>query len=65
MLLVEDDRTIAQPLRAGLSRECFDRLPSVRVSAKMVDQADGTTPVVDWVPKRRRWTLPIGSGLSA
>jgi hypothetical protein len=51
--------------RAVISRECFDRLPSVRVSVKMVDQADGSEPVVDWVPKRHRWSLPIGSGLSA
>ena len=51
--------------RAVISRECFDRLPSVRVSVKMVDQADGSHPVVDWVPKRHRWSLPIGSGLSA
>ena len=51
--------------RAVLSRECFDRVPSVRVSVKMVDQADGSQPVVDWVPKRRRWSLPIESGLGA
>ena len=51
--------------RAVVSRECFDRVPSVRVSVKMVDQADGSHPVVDWAPKRQRWTLPIGSGLGA
>ncbi len=51
--------------RAVIGRECFDRLPSVRVSVKMVDQADGSHPIVDWVPQRRRWTLPVGSGLSA
>ena len=51
--------------RAVISRECFDRLPSVRVSVKMVDEADGSHPVVDWVPKRHGWSLPIGSGLSA
>jgi hypothetical protein len=51
--------------RAVLSRDCFDRTPSLRVSVKMVDQADGTTPVVDWAPKKRRWTLPVESGLGA
>ena len=51
--------------RAVLSRECFDRAPSVRISVKMVDQADGSQPVRDWAPKRHRWTLPIASGLGA
>ncbi len=51
--------------RAAISRDCFDRAPSVRVSAKMVDQADGSHPVGDWAPKRRRWSLPIASGLGA
>lgn len=49
--------------RAVISRDCFDRVPSVRVSVKMVDQADGSEPVVDWAPKRHRWSLPIASGL--
>jgi hypothetical protein len=49
--------------RAVLSRDCFDRTPSLRISVKMVDQADGSTPVRDWAPKRHRWTLPIASGL--
>lgn len=51
--------------RAVVSRDCFDRVPSVRVSVKMVDAVDGSTPVRDWVPKRHRWTLPIESGLGA
>lgn len=51
--------------RAVLSRDCFDRAASVRVSARMVDQADGSHVVVDWVPQRRRWSLPIESGLGA
>ena len=51
--------------RAVISRDCFDRAPQVRVSVKMGDQADGTDPVVDWVPKRHRWSLPIASGLGA
>ena len=55
----------ADVFRAVISRECFDRLPSVRVSVKMVDQADGSTPVVDWAPRRHRWTLPIESGVTA
>lgn len=51
--------------RALISRDCFDRASSVRVSVKMVDQADGSHPVVDWVPKRHRWSLPLASGLGA
>jgi hypothetical protein len=51
--------------RAVISRSCFDRVPSVRVSVKMVDQADGSHQVRDWVPRRKRWTLPIASGLGA
>lgn len=49
--------------RAVIDRDCFDRSPSVRVSVKMVDQADGSRPVRDWVPKRHRWSLPVASGL--
>ena len=62
---------VAQPkwgkdvFRALISRDCLDAPASVRVSVKMVDEADGTEPVVDWAPKRRRWSLPIASGLGA
>lgn len=49
--------------RAVISRDCFDRSPSVRVSVKMVDQADGTRAVRDWAPRRHRWSLPVESGL--
>ena len=51
--------------RAVISRDCFHRVASVRVSVKMVDEADGSHPVVDWAPKRHRWSLPIASGLGA
>lgn len=51
--------------RAVISRACLDDSSSVRVSVKMVDQADGSRPVVDWVPKRHRWSLPMASGLGA
>lgn len=51
--------------RAVLSRGCFDRAASVRVSVKMVDEADGSHVVVDWAPRRHRWSLPIESGLRA
>ena len=51
--------------RTVISRTCFDSAASVRVSVKMVDEADGSHPVLDWVPKRHRWSLPIGSGLGA
>jgi hypothetical protein len=37
----------------------------VRVSVKMADHVGGASPVVDWVPKRHRWSLPIASGLGA
>jgi hypothetical protein len=49
--------------RAVISRECFDDASSVRVSVKMADMADGSHPVVDWAPKRHRWSLPMASGL--
>lgn len=48
--------------RAVISRDCFGRTGKVRVSVKMVDQADGSHPVVDWAPKRHGWSLPIASG---
>jgi hypothetical protein len=51
--------------RAVISRECFDSASTVRVSVKMVDQTGGSRPVVDWVPKRHRWSLPIESGLGS
>ena len=51
--------------RTRISRDCLDEPGSVRVSVKMVDQADGSHPVVDWAPKRHRWSLPIASGLGA
>ena len=49
--------------RAVLSRDCLDDAPAVRVSVKMVDQADGSHPVMDWAPRRYRWTMPVASGL--
>lgn len=49
--------------RVRISRECLGEPDSVRVSVRMVDQADGSHPVVDWSPDRRRWSLPIESGL--
>ena len=52
-------------LRVLVSRDCFGRVPSVRVSVKMVDPTNGSDTVVDWVPKRHRWSLPIESGLGA
>ncbi len=52
-------------LRVLVGRDCFDRVPSVRVSVKMVDPTNGSDTVVDWVPSRHRWSLPIESGLGA
>ncbi|RYB91884.1 hypothetical protein EUA93_17310 [Nocardioides oleivorans] len=51
--------------RAVISRDCFDDASSIRISVKMGDMADGSHPVVDWAPKRHRWSLPIASGLAA
>lgn len=51
--------------RAVISRDCFDRADSVRVSVKMIDRADGSHPIGDWAPRRHRWSLPIASGLAA
>ena len=51
--------------RAVISRDCFDRAGAVRVSVKMGDRADGSHRVVDWAPKRHRWSLPIAAGLGA
>jgi hypothetical protein len=51
--------------RARVSRDCLDDAASVRVSVKMADHADGSHTIVDWVPKRHRWSLPIASGLGA
>lgn len=51
--------------RAVMSRDCFDRAATVRVSVKMVDQVGGSRPVGDWAPQRKRWGLPIASGLGA
>lgn len=56
---------VKNTFRARISRECLDEPGSVRVSVKMVDQADGSHPVVDWAPKRHRWSMPIASGLGA
>lgn len=53
----------ADVFRAVISRDCFERATPVRVSVKMVDQADGSHPVTDWAPKRHRWSLPVTSGL--
>ena len=56
---------IKDAFRVRISRECLGEPDTVRVSVKMVDQADGSHPVVDWSPERRRWSLPIASGLGA
>lgn len=56
---------IKDTFRTRINRECLEHPSTVRVSVKMGDQADGSHPVVDWSPERRRWSLPIDSGLSA
>ena len=56
---------IKNTFRARVSRGCLGEPQAVRVSVKMVDQADGLIPSSNWVPMRHRWTLPIESGLGA
>ena len=56
---------VKDTFRARVSRGCLGEPQAVRVSVKMVDQADGSHPVVDWTPKRHRWSLPVESGLGA
>ncbi|WP_231251941.1 hypothetical protein [Nocardioides furvisabuli] len=56
---------IRNSVRVRIDRECLQRPSAVRVSVKMADPTDGSTRVVDWSPERRRWSLPIESGLGA
>ena len=51
--------------RTVIARDCLGDPTTVRVSVKMIDQADGSHPVVDWAPARHRWGLAIASGLHA
>ena len=56
---------IKNSVRVRIDRACLDTPAAVRVSVKMADPTDGSTRVVDWSPERRRWSLPIESGLGA
>ena len=56
---------IKNSVRVRIDRTCLDKPGSVRVSVRMADPTDGSTRVVDWSPQRRRWSLPIASGLGA
>jgi hypothetical protein len=56
---------IKNSVRVRIDRACLDEPSVVRVSVKMADPTDGSTRVVDWAPQRRRWSLPIESGLGA
>lgn len=56
---------VKNSVRARVDRSCLGQPRTVRVSVKMADPTDGSTRVVDWSPERRRWSLPIGSGLGA
>ena len=56
---------IKDAFRVRMSRECLGEPSIVRVSVKMGDQAGGSRPVVDWSPERRRWSLPLASGLGS
>lgn len=50
---------------ARISRGCLDDASAVRVTVRMIDQADGSHQVVDWAPRKHRWSLTIPSALSA
>ena len=58
-----------EPIDLNAAVESMDRFIQMSLSADiavvLVDQADGSTPVVDWAPEKRRWSLPIASGLGA
>lgn len=56
---------IKNSVRVRIDRTCLGQPQSVRVSVKMADPTDGSARVVDWSPERRRWSLPIESGLGA
>ncbi len=56
---------IKNSVRVRIDRACLETPATVRVSVKMADPTDGSTRVVDWSPERRRWSLPIESGLGA
>ena len=56
---------IKNSVRVRIDRSCLEDPTAVRVSVKMADPTDGSTRVVDWSPQRRRWSLPIASGLGA
>lgn len=56
---------IKNSVRVRIDRACLDEPSAVRVSVKMADPTDGSVRVVDWSPERRRWSLPIESGLVA
>ena len=49
--------------RAVIDRDCLGDPDEVRVSVKVVDPTDGERRVVDWVPRQRRWSTSISSGL--
>ena len=49
--------------RTIIDRECLGNPDELRVSVKVVDPTDGERRVVDWVPRQRRWSIPIASGL--
>lgn len=50
-------------VRVRIDRDCLGKPGSVRVSVKMADPTDGSTRVVDWAPLRKRWSIPVESGL--
>jgi hypothetical protein len=49
-------------IRAVLDRGCFGEPDEIRASARMGDVADGSHPVIDWVPGRRAWGAWLSQG---
>jgi len=48
--------------KLALDRDCFGERGKVRVSQKMVDEWDGSHPVVDWAPGRRAFSPWVRTG---
>ncbi len=48
--------------RLRVDRACIGDPEQVRVSQKMVDQYDGSHPVIDWAPGRKRFSAWVSAG---
>lgn len=55
-------RPVLDRVQLWVDRACLDEPQRVRVAVKMLDQYDGSHPVVDWVRAHRRMTPWVRSG---